>query len=47
MLMPDMLVDFATSNQILSFIDGHLGHIQIFIIKKDFSSYCEKEVEFE
>lgn len=43
MLMPDMLVDFATSNKLLSFIDSHLRHAQIFIIKEDFSSCCEKK----
>lgn len=43
MLMLDMLVDFATSNKLLSFIDSHLRHAQIFIIKEDFSSCCEKK----
>lgn len=43
MFMPDMLVDFATSNKLLSFIDSYLGHTQFFIIKEDFSSCCEKK----
>lgn len=48
MFMPDMLVDFATSNKLLSFIDSYLGHTQFFIIKEDFSSCCEKKkVEFK
>jgi hypothetical protein len=46
MLVTDLLVDSASSNKVISFLDGNAGYNQIFMVKEDVSNTVFHCLEF-